>query len=149
MHTKSRQRRSQCAAIAAAALFRTTSIRLVAGAPEQSAFLPLERLQRAIAEVPIAFAGMPISVTASFGVAWLIAGSDTAESLLSRADAALYRAKDAGRNRVEYAATGLRSGRGPPLTPSGCGSSLIAQHPLRARIYPSPRMRPSGIARSG
>ena len=79
---------------------------VVPGAPEQSPFLPLERLQRAIAAVPVAFAGSAINVTASFGVAWLIAGSDTAESLLSRADAALYTAKDAGRNRVEYAATG-------------------------------------------
>jgi diguanylate cyclase (GGDEF)-like protein len=75
------------------------------GAARQRPFMPLERLQRAIAEIPFAHAGSPIRVTASFGVAWLT-GTDTAESLLSRADKALYGAKQAGRNRVEYAATG-------------------------------------------
>jgi diguanylate cyclase (GGDEF)-like protein len=63
-------------------------------------------LRRAIAEIPFTYAGSQIKVTASFGVAWLIAASDTDELLLSRADAALYSAKDAGRNRVQYAATG-------------------------------------------
>jgi PleD family two-component response regulator len=38
-------------------------------------------------------------VTSSFGVAELGSG-ETGESLLERVDAALYRAKDGGRNRV-------------------------------------------------
>jgi diguanylate cyclase (GGDEF)-like protein len=50
--------------------------------------------------------GSSINVTASFGVAWLSSNSDTAERLLNRADEALYTAKQAGRNRLEYAATG-------------------------------------------
>jgi diguanylate cyclase (GGDEF)-like protein len=46
--------------------------------------------------------GDPISITASFGVAsFLRAGSR--ERLLAAADEALYRAKRAGRNRVESA----------------------------------------------
>jgi len=77
---------------------------VVPGAPTQAPFLPLERMQRAIAEIPFTYAGSDIKVTASFGVAWLIAASDNAELLLSRADAALYSAKHTGRNRVEYAA---------------------------------------------
>jgi diguanylate cyclase (GGDEF)-like protein len=79
---------------------------VVPGAAKQCPFPPLERLQRAIAEIPITYAGSPIKVTASFGVAWLAGASDTAERLLSRADVALYSAKQAGRNRLEYAATG-------------------------------------------
>jgi diguanylate cyclase (GGDEF)-like protein len=76
------------------------------GAARQCPFVPLERLQRAIAEIPFSYAGSSIQVTASFGVAWAAGAADTAERLLSRADEALYIAKQAGRNRVEYAATG-------------------------------------------
>ena len=76
------------------------------GATKQRPFLPLERLQRAIAEIPFNYAGSSINVTASFGVAWLTGNSDTVEGLLSRADEALYGAKQAGRNRVQYAAAG-------------------------------------------
>jgi diguanylate cyclase (GGDEF)-like protein len=79
---------------------------VVPGAPSRRPFLPLERLQRAIAEIPFSYAGSTIEVTASFGVAWLDDASDTPELLLSRADAALYGAKRAGRNRVVYSATG-------------------------------------------
>jgi diguanylate cyclase len=70
----------------------------------QRPYLPLERLQRTISKIPFSYAGSPIKVTASLGVAWLT-GADTAEQLLSRADEALYGAKHAGRNCVEYAAT--------------------------------------------
>jgi len=79
---------------------------VVPGAAKQRPFLPLERLQRAIAQIPFSYGGSPIKVTASFGVAWLQGHADTAEQLLGRADEALYSAKQAGRDRVEYAATG-------------------------------------------
>jgi diguanylate cyclase (GGDEF)-like protein len=79
---------------------------VVPGAAKQCPFLPLERLQRAISEIPFSYAGSPIKITASVGVAWLTGAADTAEKLLSRADEALYSAKHAGRDRVEYAATG-------------------------------------------
>lgn len=70
----------------------------------QRPFLPMERLQQAIAEAPFSYESARLRVTASFGIAWLQSASDTAEALLGRADQALYRAKDAGRDRVEYAA---------------------------------------------
>jgi diguanylate cyclase (GGDEF)-like protein len=58
-----------------------------------------EKLRDAIGRFAFDVVG---TVTCSFGVACYVDG-DTAETLLSRADAALYRAKINGRNRVELA----------------------------------------------
>ncbi|MGY3263955.1 GGDEF domain-containing protein [Lysobacter sp. HA35] len=57
-----------------------------------------QRLRRAICETPIPAIGR--AVTASFGVSELVRGHEDWESAMRRADAALYRAKDEGRNRV-------------------------------------------------
>lgn len=66
------------------------------------ALIAAERVRRTIAEVPnLAFDGKMLgSVTVSIGVASL-AGHDGAAPWLRTADAALYRAKQRGRNRVE------------------------------------------------
>ena len=59
-----------------------------------------ERLRGFVAEDPVRREeGEPLSVTVSIGVAELAAG-ETLDSLISRADAALYAAKQDGRNRV-------------------------------------------------
>lgn len=61
-----------------------------------------ERARRAIESQPIVVDGQPIAVTSSFGVA--MRGPDEPRATaLRRADAALYRAKAGGRNRVELA----------------------------------------------
>ncbi len=63
----------------------------------------LQALHRLLSCAPYAIGdGMELAVTCSIGVAWLRPG-DTGEQLLARADLALYRAKDAGRDRVELA----------------------------------------------
>jgi diguanylate cyclase (GGDEF)-like protein len=63
-----------------------------------------EGIRRAMAEHPCAAAGRNLSVTVSVGVAVTGQHKDFGEAelddLLARADAALYAAKDAGRNRV-------------------------------------------------
>ena len=58
-----------------------------------------ERLRKEIAEVPFAFEGQLLRVTVSIGVATLAAGEDL-PALMQRADRALYRAKEAGRDEV-------------------------------------------------
>jgi diguanylate cyclase (GGDEF)-like protein len=60
-----------------------------------------QRLRRTISEQIIADAnGRPIRVTASIGVATMTGTDRALEQILTHADHALYRAKDAGRNMV-------------------------------------------------
>ncbi len=64
-------------------------------------FLCAERLREDVGQTPIPLANGAISVTISIGVAIFQPGIPTAEDLIARADEALYRAKELGRNRVE------------------------------------------------
>lgn len=61
-----------------------------------------ERLRTLVENTPFILkgAGMPLKVTASFGLSCSTAGAETPEELLKQADQALYRAKSEGRNRV-------------------------------------------------
>ena len=58
-----------------------------------------ERLRAAVADHPIATTAGDVPVTVTFGVSTWHEG-ETEEGLLAAADAALYRAKAAGRNQV-------------------------------------------------
>lgn len=66
-----------------------------------------ERIRRAVSAEPVSFDGEGrVTVTASIGIASVLPGEEedlktAGDSLLARADVALYRAKAAGRNRVE------------------------------------------------
>ena len=59
-----------------------------------------ERLRRAIAATPVATVAGPLPITASLGVATAEPDVPDAATLISRADSALYAAKQAGRNRI-------------------------------------------------
>ncbi|MFG6486516.1 GGDEF domain-containing protein [Roseateles sp. BYS78W] len=59
-----------------------------------------ERLRAALAAEPLAWEGLLLPLSASFGVALPVAGDAAGEIGLARADAELYRAKAEGRNRV-------------------------------------------------
>jgi two-component system cell cycle response regulator len=69
-------------------------------------FLVGERLRQKIAAEPfrIPESEEAIQVTVSIGISSLASTEDTPDALMKRADAALYRAKRAGRNRVAAAA---------------------------------------------
>lgn len=76
---------------------------LVAGADAQRAAEVAERVRRAIARMTVS--GQDgLTVTASFGVVALTDATPSPDGLMDAADAALYRAKDGGRNRVELGA---------------------------------------------
>jgi len=66
-----------------------------------------ETLRREIAERPIPWAGEALTCTASFGLTQALPGEINIESIVGRADAALYRAKDEGRNCVRVASETL------------------------------------------
>lgn len=59
-----------------------------------------ERVRAAIEAHPLQIEGKSVRVTASIGVTGIIDSHDSANTLLERADLALYRAKSSGRNRI-------------------------------------------------
>jgi len=73
------------------------------GTDLDGAFLLAERMREAIAALevaPVRAIGPPTRVTASFGVASMPETGDDAQALVTSADAALYEAKHAGKNRT-------------------------------------------------
>ena len=70
--------------------------------PLQGGLQLLENLRANIQQCPFHFKGARIEVTFSAGVSAFCPG-DTAETAFERADRAMYRAKESGRNRVEVA----------------------------------------------
>jgi diguanylate cyclase (GGDEF)-like protein len=75
-----------------------------------------ERVRTHVASCSIMAGGAPVQVTLSLGVATGASSADL-EKALSGADAALYRAKAAGRNRVEPS-LGRAAGAGQGSTPT-------------------------------
>ncbi len=81
--------------------------------PLMSAVEVAERVRKVIAAKPVVWNGRPLSVTVSLGVATCPDSIPAPDELLGAADAALYRSKDAGRNRTTAAPPGGGSvGRG-------------------------------------
>jgi diguanylate cyclase (GGDEF)-like protein/PAS domain S-box-containing protein len=77
---------------------------LLPEADEQVALECAERARGRVAELMPSFRGAPLgAVTVSIGVAMFPAQGETPETLLRRADEALYEAKRSGRNRVVLA----------------------------------------------
>ena len=73
------------------------------GADAKASAEPCERYRKMIECLPISTQQEIINITASFGLTDFRPETDTRDDLLARADSALYRAKDSGRNRVALA----------------------------------------------
>lgn len=88
-----------------------------------------ERIRRHIAGASIpALSGAPLTV--SIGGSFHVRG-DTADTVLARADAALYRAKNCGRNRFEFETANTAASDGPGLasTDVASGAELRSSPP--------------------
>ena len=62
-----------------------------------------ERMRQVVAAAPVPTRDGPVPVTISVGLTHLHPDDGAVDHLLARADHALYRAKEGGRNRVEQA----------------------------------------------
>lgn len=76
------------------------SVLLPATTPDK-AVAAAERIRSSLDRQPILYRGQPIRVTTSIGVTALSTEDERIETVVRRADQALYRAKHRGRNRVE------------------------------------------------
>lgn len=75
-------------------------VMLLVGTPASEALRVADGLREKVATLKFGFRGTPLRVTVSCGITEL-QDSDDAQTVFDRADAALYRAKNAGRNRCE------------------------------------------------
>ena len=88
------------------------------GAPLKVAVEVAERIRAAVQASRANWQGQVLSITCSIGVAAMPESATQAQNLAALADAALYRAKHAGRNRVETASgAGRPAPAGDSLTP--------------------------------
>jgi len=74
-------------------------VMLMVGATPQEAWAIADRIRAEIEQLGFHFYETPVRVTASCGITCFSGEDDTADAAFDRADRALYRAKQAGRNR--------------------------------------------------
>jgi len=74
---------------------------IVPNTPADRAWILADRLRKNIEKLPLSHRGVPVPITCSLGIADLPTCGD--KNILSAADAAMYRAKENGRNRIEIA----------------------------------------------
>jgi diguanylate cyclase (GGDEF)-like protein len=73
---------------------------LLPGASSEQAREVIDRARENLSEQPLLYEGRTVSITTSVGIASIMSDEDTFELLMSRADYAMYQAKQFGRNRI-------------------------------------------------
>jgi diguanylate cyclase (GGDEF)-like protein/PAS domain S-box-containing protein len=73
---------------------------LLSGADQKDALAMAERLRAQVAAMRIEHEAGPVQITVSIGGTYVSVNDQSSEAVLHRADAALYEAKDKGRNQV-------------------------------------------------
>ncbi|MGH8687627.1 MAG: GGDEF domain-containing protein [Burkholderiales bacterium] len=91
--------------------------------PARGAYEVAERMRRAILDAPFTVDAGHVSCTVSIGVASFPTDGRTLDALLACADRALYRAKEAGRNRVVQYEAPAHAATQPPGGPQQPGST--------------------------
>jgi diguanylate cyclase (GGDEF)-like protein len=74
---------------------------VLSGCTARDLYTSAERIRTAIAASPVLFERREVSLTVSIGAVAALPGATAQQTLLAHADAALYRAKNSGRNRSE------------------------------------------------
>jgi diguanylate cyclase (GGDEF)-like protein len=92
-----------------------------------------ERLRAAVAAEPFALDGGVIAVTASIGVSVVAVDETRIDAALARADAALYAAKNGGRNRVVLEPRPAAGGQPADPPPGLCGAVATVHAVAEAR----------------
>jgi diguanylate cyclase (GGDEF)-like protein len=90
---------------------------LLADADRDNAYIVAERVRAAFEAAAHSVDGQQLCATLSVGIAIIQSARDNLAKLLTQADKALYRAKAAGRNRVELAPLELLAGTAEADTP--------------------------------
>jgi len=72
-------------------------VMILVGTAAEQAMIAADKIRNGIASIGFHFRDRPVTVTASCGIT-TFRGGDTPDTIFDRADKALYRAKDAGRN---------------------------------------------------
>ena len=75
---------------------------LLTGADKHDAMVMAERLREQAAAIVVNHETGPVQITVSIGAATLLTDDKNGEAVLHRADAALYEAKDRGRNQTYW-----------------------------------------------
>ena len=96
---------------------------VVPNTPADRALIMAERLRRNIEQLQLTHRGLPVPITCSFGIADLTTVGD--REIVAFADAALYRAKANGRNRIEIAAAPAETNPGSATAAAGATAGTV------------------------